>query len=47
MDANAIETLLATAIAQATEQNRATFQSTINNLTQRLQPLEFPAEIQE
>ena len=47
MDANAIQALLTTAIAQATEQTRATFQSTINNLTQRLQLLELPAEVQE
>ena len=47
IDVDAIQAMLTTAITQATEQTWATFQSTINNLTQRLQLLKLSAEEQE
>lgn len=46
MDANTVQALLNTAIANATEQARNAFQGTIDDLTRRLSALEAPVRVQ-
>lgn len=47
MDPTVIQSLLTTAIAQATEQTRQSFQATIDDLTSRLANIENPLQVEE